>query len=518
MGLPISSRSCRFTHRRKKRFITAGFPLVVLAAALACSGPDEGRVLPNEQLPQVPDGYRLLARLAHISDAQIVDEQSPARVTPVDGIINPAWRPHEAYSTQLLDGIIRAINRRHEQNGVVDFVVCTGDATDNKQANEWRWFLDVFDGRRVDPTSGPDDRLPDDLPPAELDPHAPFTPAGLYRRGIHGPLPSIPWYTLVGNHDRFAQGNFAVFEFADGSRLAPLPFVVQLALFFPAFLNPEGALTFGLITPAHPGPPVLLNLPQAIQPNAERRYTSTDEVVAAHFDTLTQPPGHGFTEPIGESTWYSVSPVPGLRLIALDTALPEGVFAAVPYVAGSLTATQLDFLATELREAQTREEWVIVASHHPSQNLLPPGTAVNGEQLRELLSSFPNVLMHLVGHFHRNHVTERAGYLEIETASIIDYPQEGRIIEIWQNAEQVLLRYWTFSHLVDDVALRDELHDLRLEAFELARADAHAAVATARRSMGGDGRDTRARDCRPEQWLEGQPRDRVGQVILSKPR
>ncbi len=96
MGLPFSRWSYRFTHRRMKRFIASGFPLVVLAAALACSGPDAGQDLPNEQLPQVPDGYQLLARLAHISDAQIVDEQSPARVTPVDSVINPAWRPHEA--------------------------------------------------------------------------------------------------------------------------------------------------------------------------------------------------------------------------------------------------------------------------------------------------------------------------------------------------------------------------------------------------------------------------------------
>ena len=494
--------------------------MIAIFGLSACAQRQPSPSLPDEQLDDVPAGFELLARFAHISDAQIIDEQSPARVPQADDLVTAAWRPHEAYSTQLLDGMIRAINREHEHSGTLDFVVHTGDATDNNQANEWRWFIDAFDGLPIDPLTGPDDRALGDVPAPELDPHAPFTPAGLYRQGLHGPLPSILWYAVIGNHDRFAIGVFPILEFTGAARLAPLPFVYQFVLFYPVFLNPEADRANGPISPAHPGPLALLNLPQFVEPNPQRRYLSTAETIAAHFDTLTDPPGHGFVDAQSEQSWYSVSPVDGLRLIVLDTARPRSVAPMLPHHNGTLSAEQFEFLAAELQRAEEADEWVIVASHHPSADLVQSGTETTPMQLRTLLSSHPNVVLHLVGHFHRHRVFNRDGYLEIETGAIIDYPQEGRIIEIWQSAaaDEVLLRYYLFSPLDVDELERDALYELRRQAFELARADAGLSRATVQRRMSADQRAAAETIGPATEWLAGRQHDRTGQVVLSRKR
>ncbi|MCH8853781.1 MAG: metallophosphoesterase [Planctomycetes bacterium] len=494
--------------------------IAILPGLSACSQREAPPSLPNEQRGDVPAGFTLLARFAHISDAQIIDEQSPARVPQADDLVTAAWRPQEAYSTQLLDGMIRAINREHEHSGTMDFVLHTGDATDNNQANEWRWFVDAFDGLPINPLTGPDDRAPGDIPAPELDPHAPFTPAGLYREGLHGPLPSIPWYAVIGNHDRFAIGVFPIFEYTGAARLSPLPLVYQLVLFYPIFLNPEADRANGPISPAHPGPLALLNLPQFVEPNPQRRYLSTAETIAVHFDTLTDPPGHGFVDSQSAQSWYSVSPVDGLRLIVLDTALPRTVAPMLPHHNGTLSAEQFTFLTAELQRAEEAGEWIIVASHHPSADLVQAGTETTPLQLRALLSSHSNVVLHLVGHFHRHRVFDRGGYLEIETGAIIDYPQEGRIIEIWQNAtaDEVLLRYHLFSHLDVEEVERDAMYELRQRAFELARADAGLSRATVQRRMSAHQRAAAQTIGAATEWLAGQQHDRTGQVVLSGKR
>ena len=247
---------------------------------------------------------------------------------------------------------------------------------------------------------------------------------------------------------------------------------------------------------------------------------STAETIEVHFDTLTDPPGHGFVDAQSEQSWYSVSPVDGLRLIVLDTARPRAVAPMLPHHNGTLSAEQFEFLATELARAEEAGEWIIVASHHPSADLVQSGTETTGAQFRALLSSHPNVVLHSVGHFHRHRVFDRGSYLEIETGAIIDYPQEGRIIEIWQNAaaDQVLLRYHLFSHLDVDEVERDVLYELRRRAFELARADAGLSRATVQRRMSADQRAAAESTGPAQRWLAGRQHDRTGQVVLSKQR
>lgn len=327
--------------------------LVCLAGVLSCEA-DNGLRLPARESESGPlDGYTLLARIAHVTDPHLVDEESPARFAGAGDIVSSAWRPYEAYSTQLLDGTIRTVNRIHASGRLIDFLMLTGDVCDNAQQNELAWLLDVFDGNRVNPLTGPDDRSPEDRPTSLLDPHAAFTAQGLYQRDTHGDLASIPWYSVLGNHDRFSIGVFAIQQDFWGHRTAGLPLLHRPGVFLPHVLDPLGWFAHGHVTPANPGPVSLLDTPDYVAPNANRRFFNRQEFIEAMFATVTGPDGHGFDASNRTRAYYSVSPLPGLRLIGLDTCEPAQEVEGFPYQDGAVSATQVAFLRSELATAQT---------------------------------------------------------------------------------------------------------------------------------------------------------------------
>ncbi len=494
----------------RRRFAGLILMLVVAVAGATCE-PDAALLLPSRRSADIDTaGLRLVARLVQVTDTHVVDEESPARFAGGQVVTRSAWRPYEAYSMQIIDGILRTANRLHASGRTIDFVVHTGDACDNAQSNELEWLLGLFDGSMIDPQSGPDDRAAADKPPVSLDPHAPFQAQGLYRNGVHGEAGSIPWYAVFGNHDVYSIGVFPILASPIGGRVAPLPLQPQPGIVLPTVFDPTGFLAHGNVTPAHPGPPPLFDLPRFVEPNARRAFFDKRAFIRAMFGTVTGPSGHGFSDPESGASYYSVAPVPGLRLIGLDTCDPAYIAPGFVYVDGSLTETQVSFLRSELSAARDRGELVIVASHHPSASLRAIyGTALIGSEFRALLNDYPNVILHIAGHTHRNRIADRGGYLEIETSSTIDPPQEGRVIEIWRNdaTGDVTIRYETFSHIDDTLPPlgEDPLRAMRVAARNIALTDPGAA---ARRKL----YDSTAGD------PGGAPSDRHGVVILQRHR
>ena len=108
---------------------------------------------------------RSLVSFVQLTDPQIADEMSPARVDfadPAGGELKSSWRPQEALGLQAFDSVVRNVNANRRsrvkqgdgKRAKTGFAITTGDLADNQQLNETRWFKGVLDGGTVDPFSG----------------------------------------------------------------------------------------------------------------------------------------------------------------------------------------------------------------------------------------------------------------------------------------------------------------------------------------------------------------------------
>lgn len=421
-------------------------------------------------------------RFVQISDTQLADEESPARAVRTDPLTSAAWRPQETYGVATLDATLQAINALHADGPPVDFVVVTGDLCDSAEYNELRWFIDTMDGETINLDSGAVDaegRTPD---PAD-NPKLPYDAVGLD--------PAIPWYTVIGNHDALATGNFPIDDssnspvFYSAPLLGPVAAVVglhnidrHLNAFYPVSGMSPAVLT-GLgpeidpdtlqiqVKPLHAG---------KIVADTNRRFLTRRDFMAEHFNSSSLPVGHGFTEDnvTDGSAFYTFRPDPDVpvRFIALDT-VPPNAPKGYPAFYGVLTRDEFDHrVKPAIEAARLAGEFVILFSHHPSEDFdLPfPGRKVGAAEFRGYLTSQPHVIAHIAGHTHYNQINRIDGptpYLEIITCAIIDFPQEGRILDLYYDAESetVTLASTMFSH-------HDNPTRLSAESYRRARIDA----------------------------------------------
>ncbi len=377
-----------------------------------------------------------IATLAQISDLHVHDAQSPARVPFLDRAgrqFASAFRPHETLMALTLAGALPQIDAAG-----ADAVVVSGDLIDSAQRNELDWVLGILAGGRVWPDSGgrgyagvqaasnPDPLFyrPDVDPPRHRglldDAIAPLRSPGL----------RTPWLPVLGNHDVLVQGALgptaATRSVATGRRLIVSPDAELLRL-------GRG----GRITPAHVDALLRGGLPgRAISVAADPNRTHLDaaDVVARLRDAATAPLSPG-PEParldhhahIGEQ----------VELITLDLARRDAGSG------GLVTASTTAFLAAALQAAGDR--WIVVACHQPLESASGAAAAF------ALLDGDPRVVAVLSGHTHRNRITPRrtpaGGYWLITTCSLIDWPQQWRMLALRDGAGGALsIETWLVDH------------------------------------------------------------------------
>jgi metallophosphoesterase (TIGR03767 family) len=405
---------------------------------------------------------RSLLTFHHFSDFRITDEESPLRSEWVEECASPistsAFRPQESLSLQAAAALIsqaNSIDHSPVTGRRLDFALHTGSAADNAQYNELRWFLDLMDGIAVLPDSGspayqgvqdesPAGAYPDLLSQAQQE----FRPEAL----------RYPWFAALGNHDVLAQGSVVP---TDSVKAIALGDQKVLALGEAArheiCQDPAALLVPG-------SSEVILSDPDTVvaevSPDRSRRLLSRKEWVDEHFKTNSAPgpAGHGLSEENrAAGTAYYAADFGRLSLIVLDTVNPGG------FSTGSIDRAQFQWLEVQLtirssaffdpdgarHTAPNEDRLIIVASNHGSDALNNPfpDPATNeerfrGPQLEAMLQRFPNVVLHVTGHSLRHRIIPRPhpvdrsrGYWEVSTGSPLDYPMQGRLLDIIDNGD-----------------------------------------------------------------------------------
>jgi 3',5'-cyclic AMP phosphodiesterase CpdA len=396
-------------------------------------GPGEG-FLGRTELGRPGPATRVLATLAHVTDAHVLDASSPARVTFLNRLGPPfqsTFRPHETLTAQVLAGALRAVHALGP-----DAVIQGGDLIDNAQVNELAHALTALQGGVVSPGSGRDGyygvQLASNPDPFYYRPDldAPQHPGLLQEatrrfRSVRAPGAVYP---ILGDHDILVAGE-----------IPPNPETQQLAVGSRAVwelppglsLPPNGDFTTSGSTDGPPLPGLVdqflaqaLAAPKVdVPPDGSRKQLTADEVVHRLGGAATLD--------------YTTDLSPELRLIALDLARRDGGSG------GLVRADQPGWLEAQL--AAAGERWVIVVSHQPLES------AVGGEQLLGLLDRHPRALAALSGHIHRNAIEPRftaaGGYWLISTASLIDFPQQARALRVIATRDGIAIQTWMLDHV-----------------------------------------------------------------------
>lgn len=428
-----------------------------------------------------------IASFVQFTDIHFKDAQSPARFEYLHPLISAAFHPQETLTTQGGTALVRRVNslRSGPFTGLApQLVVCTGDNTDNHEHVELDWYLTAFSGGTITPDTGElgtyegvqnsnaelywnpghsgSDRykqqgfpyLPD-LLAASLQP---FTSPGL----------RIPWYAVFGNHDDSVSGTLP-------PDFPPLDALYTGGLKLEGLSSPDDAKKLADTMTNNPRAgaklvPHLQGPVRKVTPDERRRPFTPKEFMAAHLQTSVDGPGphgHGFDEQnVAEETGYYTFPLAdGVVGISLDTTCRAG------FVDGSIGTEQLRWVERTLTAGSSRyydddgnvvrhrvsDTFFVLFSHHTSKtmdNLVadprrPFERRHSGDELVALLHRFPNVIAWVNGHTHRNQIIPQSGkhpeqaFWEINTASHIDYPQHGRIIELADNGDGTVSLFTT---------------------------------------------------------------------------
>ena len=423
-------------------------------------GPGLARV---KRLDLMPADYRgathtpaaRLLRFFAITDIHITDTQSPAQAILFGyrGFLSSAYSGVMMYTHHVLDAAVRTVNTMHAEDPI-DFGISLGDTCNNTQYNELRWYLDVIDGRHIDPDSGVKGEATSGPRAAYLDA---YEATGLDK--------SIPWYQARGNHDHFFTGFLRVDDYLRKTYVGDE--ILNLGNIFEDPLGPDSrGFYMGCLDGRTPhgdifglGPVAdFASPPKVLAADPDRRSLSKSEWMSEFFTTSSSPRGHGFDEARVEAGFacYTFEPkaeVP-IRVLVLDDTQRDDE----PYDNGyghvSLDQERYDWLLAELDRGQVEGKLMIVAAHCPI-GVEPAGSpmgwgssaCVSEEELMARLHSHPNLILWLAGHRHRNIVTAfespdagrpELGFWEIETSSLRDFPQQFRTFEILRNSDDTV--------------------------------------------------------------------------------
>jgi len=395
-----------------------------------------------------------------ITDIHITDKESPSQAIFLQQLVYPSkglapwsfvtsiYSPVMLYTTHVLDAAVQTINALHRQNPI-DFGLSLGDACNSTQYNELRWYIDVLDGQIIRPGSGAH------VGADSIDFQKPYKAVGLDK--------SIPWYQAMGNHDHFWIGSLAVNDELRKSYISDTVIAAGDILLDPKNISKpdyymgvlDGSTPNGDVKSA--GPVENFSSPPQVVADPDRRSLTRTEWMKEFSRTSSNPPGHGFNEVDAESGFACYSFVPKsavpIKVIVLDDTQSEDDGSVDFHWRGYLDQARYDWLKNELADGQAAGQLMIIAAHIPIGVEKPgaplgwvndAGNAVAEADLIRELHRYPNFILWLAGHRHFNTIkpflgtTPEAGFWQVETSSLRDFPQQFRMFDIYFNSDNSL--------------------------------------------------------------------------------
>ena len=317
----------------------------------------------EKRLDLMPAGYSPApvnhsARLLHffaMSDIHIADKETPAQaiVFGYKGGNPSAYSPTALMTTQTLDAAIQTMNALHQKKPF-DFGIALGDAINNNQYNELRWYIDVLDGKTINPDSGAKDNP---VTGPLNDYQDVYKAAGLNR--------TIPWYQTLGNHDQFWMGTFVPDEYVkqtlvgedilnQGNALKDPLGLASRGFYMGAI---DGRTPYGDVIGA--GPVSEFNAtPRVPAADPDRRALSRSAWMGEFFNSSTLPEGHGFSRSGAAEGFacYAFDPktdIP-IRVIVLDDTMRDTDPNASVFASASLDQARYDWLVIRTGEGPGR--------------------------------------------------------------------------------------------------------------------------------------------------------------------
>ncbi|AHH93464.1 TIGR03767 family metallophosphoesterase [Kutzneria albida] len=508
-ALALSLPTTALATTRQRAVRTAGTTLDTVAMPLGDSGYRRLTAGPGWPLlvredlgtgsPGRDDRRTPLASFVQFTDLHLVDAQSPARFEYLHPLAGAgAHRVQETLSALGASSLVQRVNSLASgpyTGRPFDFVVATGDNTDNHELVELDWMMSVLNGGTITPNTGdlsrfegvqnsgsklfwnPESPLLDRYKQAGFPQVPGFLAAAT--RPFTAPGLCTPWYSTFGNHDDSVEGtlpaNIALLDklYTGGVKIEGMDDSAAERL--------ATALAKGDLVTAIAVLTANIGSVREVTADPRRKPFTPAQYIAAHLDpanTGPGPVGHGYRDT--GTAYYSFQVAPGVLGISLDSTNPAG------WAEGSLSTRQLTWLEGLLKSVSSRyydadghlvrggsgDQHVLIFSHHTSgsmTNLLPDPARPwegrhSGAELVALLQRFPNVLAWVNGHTHVNRITAHGhevperSFWEINTASHCDYPQHARVIELVDNRDGTVS---LFTTLIESAAgYRTDFGDL----------------------------------------------------------
>ena len=425
-----------------------------------CKGlPYEKRVdlMPAGYVPTGGKSYSKLLKFFTMTDIHITDKESPTQgiFFGYKGGIISAYSGIMLYTTHVLDAAVQTINSLHKKNPF-DFGISLGDDANNSQYNETRWFIDVLDGKKINPDSGVKD---DPIPGALNDYQDEYQAAGLEK--------VIPWYQAVGNHDHNWMGIYPPTDYIKRAYIGDS--ILKVGNIF----TPNGIYERSLFMGTMDGRtvngdvigvgPVSSTKPVLIAADSSRRSLSSIGWSNEFFNTSSNPKGHGFNQAdvARGFSCYAFEPksdVP-VRVIVLDDTQKDSDPSKDIHGHSFLDNERFDWLVKQLDKGQAEGRLMVIAAHIPIGINDPnpelgwdPNAPLTEATLIAKLHTYPNLLLWVAGHRHLNTVTAlkspdpshpELGFWEVETPSLREFPQQIRTFEIVRNSDNTISIFTT---------------------------------------------------------------------------